>query len=216
MDQKDLTPEERLLRLIRKGKFKKEPKKEQKEAPGFKPAQDAKVSVSGTGLVFKIADSAVVEGGNLKLFKWLEYGLIAVFCLLTAYLIFDISKKGKLGFSTADLVAKEASDFNIPALELGPFSDYSKVFSKRNLFVWKPTPEVEGQVSAEDLSNALANLTLMGVVEGISQQAIIFDKSSQKTYFLEVGDTLGDFKVEFINSGKVTLNYKGEQVELFL
>lgn len=62
----------------------------------------------------------------------------------------------------------------------------------------------------------IKNLNLLGIVSGQKQQVIIEDKKLKKTYFLYQGDYIGEIKIEAIYSDKVVLEYKGEQVHLFI
>lgn len=68
---------------------------------------------------------------------------------------------------------------------------------------------VEGQEAIKDIS-------LLGVISGDNPQAIIEDKKSQKTYYVTNGQFIGEFQVKDIQEGKVSLNYKGQGLELYL
>jgi cell division protein FtsL len=70
---------------------------------------------------------------------------------------------------------------------------------------------VKEDVPKKDIAK---DLTLLGIIEGEVNQAIIEDKEAKKTFFLYKGDTLGEFKIYDIKEGSVTLDYKGEKIEL--
>jgi len=235
VDEKEhLSPEERLLRLIRRRK-PEEPKKEQgtpeakvepaKKAPEEsgqeaqpQATQEKNAPAAGRveGLAFKSPEFVVSDSLYNAKFKIAEYALGAVFCLLTAYLIFDISITGKNLLPDVEISAKKGFKFVIPELKLGPYSDYSRIFAKRNLFIWRKKEEATGPNVNEEIAKSLSTLSLMGVVDGATKQAIIFDKATQKSYFLNKGDEIGIFRLNTIEPGKVILEYKDQQVELFI
>ena len=67
------------------------------------------------------------------------------------------------------------------------------------------------KISREEV---LGNFTLLGIITGDNNQAIIEDKVLKKTFFLYKDDSLGDFKVYDIKDSAVILEYKGERIEL--
>lgn len=60
----------------------------------------------------------------------------------------------------------------------------------------------------------LQDLSLLGVITGDDNQAIIEDKKTKRTFFLYKGDSFREFKVDDIKEGSVTLDYQGERIEL--
>ena len=99
-----------------------------------------------------------------------------------------------------------------------PFSYYAGIIASRNLFKTGAT------ASSRDTGNSepgapvelLGNYSLSGVIGGENPQAIIEDKKSGRTYFLNRGQYLGDFKIEDILEGRVILEFKGQKLELAL
>jgi len=71
--------------------------------------------------------------------------------------------------------------------------------------------EKKPSASKEELSKGL---TLLGIVTGDEDQAVIEDKGADKSYFLYKGDSFKDFTVYDIEDSKVILDYKGEKIEL--
>jgi len=89
-------------------------------------------------------------------------------------------------------------------------------FSGRNLFQ-PPIIEEEKPQKPEKtvfLKDLAAPLSLMGVVDGETPQAIIQDQKTQKTYFLYEGDYLGDILIEKVDQGIVSLSFDGEEMDL--
>lgn len=80
---------------------------------------------------------------------------------------------------------------------------------------------VSGEVSRGSQTAVLdaglvKDMNLMGIVSGENPQAVIEDKKTQKTYYLNKGQALGEFKIEDIQEGRVILKYKEERFELYL
>lgn len=74
-----------------------------------------------------------------------------------------------------------------------------------------PVPEPSAPVEKIDPTE---NLNLLGIITGSSNQAIIEDKKLNKTFFLYEGDTVGEFKIFSISDTGVTLEHKGQRIEL--
>lgn len=58
------------------------------------------------------------------------------------------------------------------------------------------------------------DLNLLGIITGATDQAIIENSQTSKTFFLYKGDRFLGFTVYDIKESKVILDYKGEKVEL--
>ncbi len=73
-----------------------------------------------------------------------------------------------------------------------------------------------GPARVASLDQIMGNYTLGGILGGDQPQAIIEDKQQSKTYFLNVGDTLGEIKIIAITDEKVTVAVGDEQADLTL
>lgn len=228
MDNKNPTPEERLLRIIRKAKKIAQPlgsearKAQEKKAPlaQEKPPEPQLAAQAVEGPVeIDFLPPQLISSKDKKVnkLKLAEATLIVIFCLLTGYSLFDISNASSVKALDLRPAAKSTSvDYSEIEQAPGSLSGYSEVFNKKNLFIWRERSFVQDATASEDMAKALSSLSLMGVVEGATKQAIIFDRSTQKTFFLNPGDEVGPFVVDNIESGKVVLDFRGEKVELFL
>ncbi len=210
---KEVSPEERLLHLIRTGQDKKET--ESKSAPVTPEAALDKKTEEPQ------AESAVkkrtLPGINLSL----NFLLIVVAIFSLIYLgreIFKL-KDGKIALPSqpqikvVSLSPEEKKDEEGPAK---PYSYYSQEIGKKDLFKTSVLQGEEKQTitSSASLADLTANLILMGIVLDDRPQAIIQDKKTQKSYFLYKGDSIGEIKVEDILESKVILSYQGEKIEL--
>ena len=77
-------------------------------------------------------------------------------------------------------------------------------------------PEKEIAVKKISKEEILGNLSLLGIITGDNNQAVIEDKTLKKTFFLYKGDSIGELKVYEIKNSVVILDYKGEKIELII
>lgn len=75
-------------------------------------------------------------------------------------------------------------------------------------------PDKDISIKKISREEVLGNFTLLGIITGDNNQAIIEDKTLKKTFFLYKNDSFGDFKVYDIKDSAVILDYKGEKIEL--
>lgn len=132
---------------------------------------------------------------DLKVFTKVNFILTGLIAIISIFFLMDIFTPG---YKTPELSVElpEAKTF-LPA----PARD------------WGQDAVVE-QVPSVSKEEIVKDLTLMGIITGDSDQAIIEDKKAEKTHFLYKGDTFGEFKVHDIKGSSVILDYKGEKIEL--
>ncbi len=205
--ERDISPEERLLALI-KGKHKKPPDQVTNQSDSKGPRSET----PKRNLVF---EPAVLKSLN----KYLTAGFI----LLTSYFIFDIlfikphKKIQSLISQTSDsMVLRQAKKESVSEVKVKDYSYYSKEIANKKIF-GPPSKEERkpSQLSKaeEDISS---NLTLVGIIAGENPQAIIEDKKTQKTYYLNKKQSFNGFTIDDISDGKVVLEYEGKKIALFL
>ncbi|MCM8781664.1 MAG: hypothetical protein NC828_01200 [Candidatus Omnitrophica bacterium] len=100
-----------------------------------------------------------------------------------------------------------------------PFSYFAEQVGSKTIFAPAVTEEITPKISVEEgpkLEDVKAQLNLLGVISGDNPQAIIEDKKTQKTYFLNRGSMFDDVVVKDILENKVILIYKEEEFELVL
>ena len=102
------------------------------------------------------------------------------------------------------------------AAPIKPISHYLDAVEARDLFrEGGPVVEADAEPEASAASQIAADLTLVGIAWSSNPDAIVEDKSTQKTYFLKKGQIFGSrVKVEGIFKNKVVLSYQGEEFEL--
>jgi len=221
---KDISPEEKLLSIIRgkrhdapveKGVTKEEGKADKPENTQFGNILDNYVSRILKSGLFK---NNLFSPKVLRMFnKYMAIiVVIAIVYFISDMLLVRPSKKAKAvisGFSTAAMpvpIAKKPVQ-----METNTYSYYSNRISGKKIFGAGSYVPLEGPEGAEP-DQVIANLGLVGIIPGKSPQAIIEDKKSQKTYYLMKGQAINDVVVEDIGSGKVTIEYRGKRISLFL
>lgn len=207
---KNLSPEERLLHLIRRHD---KPEAENKPAP---PPQAAVLE----NPVRILPEEAKAKKRFRLSFNFGVFNFLLVLgaIILVGYLGLEIFKlkeeKITLSLPRPSSLEEDKKEEEPPEK---PYAYYSKEIGQKELFKTsilqgeeKPTAAA-GSSTLADLS---ANLTLLGIVLDDRAQAIIQDKKTQKSYFLYKGNSIGEIKVEDILESKVILSYQGEKIEL--
>ena len=240
---KEFSPEERLLRLI-KGKkdVPKKPDRQQEEKPVIKDEaitlkEESSISIKETN---KEPIKTITKGENKSIINSNIVLLIVVFVILLAMGIGIISlftkkedkdiKNLELFISSISETAKEASlidkklseklvvkDQVSKKEEAGSFDDYQKLLSDKSIFA--PAVSRKRQQSATEgpsLRDLVKELRLVGIMPGEDPQAIIEDKRTGETLFLKRDEMINDIKIEDIGTGRVTLGYNEDTTTLSL
>lgn len=126
--------------------------------------------------------------------------------------LFGEADMSTYAMSNDDLSAKEEK-----IAEARPFSHYEDIIKKRGLFKGITPPEKKNKKTlTQTASELLSGYSLKGILSEDTPQAIIEDKKTKQTYFLNQGDSLGKFLIEEIKEGKITLDLEGQKVEMSL
>ena len=70
------------------------------------------------------------------------------------------------------------------------------------------------KVVNQEVVNAAQNFKLVGISWSNDPDAMIEDTAAKKTFFVKIGQMVGEFKVQAISRDKVILNYGQEEIEL--
>lgn len=97
---------------------------------------------------------------------------------------------------------------DVPAL-----SHYQEAVRGRHLFR-APVEKAKKKVKTVTIRDLAKNLELIGVIELDRMEAIIKDKRSRQSYYVNEGSEIGELAVQSIKSNKVVLAYKDETLEL--
>lgn len=219
MNPKDeLTPEEKLLRLIRHSG--KKPPKEQlmsrnsdsRDTP-FKSASPLidfkKSKFKESRILFAQIKSVNFVLIN-RLILWVIFVALAFFVWELYFNQTDIHTPIDYSYRQKEVPPEQR--------EVKPLSYYIEEISKRDLFkAGLQKAESKHAVPASlTFKELIKDFSLLGIVSGDKPQVIIEDKKLNKTYFLYKGDFLGEIKIEEIHPERVILEFRGERVSLFL
>jgi type II secretory pathway component PulC len=205
--KENISPEEKLLKLIRKGK-KEEPSRI-KQTAQILPLAKRGIKFSFSSLFEKFAP-------RLNLSKV----IFAAFALSCLYLIISLIYP-LIGLKKINLPKISVEKISEPKTELKnetkPFEFYQKGIENRRIFGGGTAAGESGLPSAGNINVDLAkDINLVGIISGENPQAIIEDKKTQKTYYVNKGQTIGEILVEDIQEGKIIVNYRGQRFELYL
>lgn len=220
MNPKDnLSPEEKLLHLIRQPAQKNAPKA---DAHKDTSSPKKKTTIGGVSPTpserrDKKREKMVLSGVASINFVTINRCMLLFLFVVTSFFVAD------LYFNNPTAQPPIVSHFTAPEVSLEkkqaqPFSYYKDIIVQRALFKAHGGRRSTKQAmpAGPTFRDLIKNLNLLGIVSGEQQQAIIEDTKLKKTYFLYQGDYLGEIKIEEIYSDKVVLEYKGEQVHLFI
>jgi len=229
------TPEERLLKLIKR----KKPEPSQPRAESVQPKAEPgapNIKRERIEVAREIPDrktrmkaappKARGETGKKSFMELAPKALVLLLVLSIIYLIADIllvtpyyRNKIQAASSTPagveemreeEAVSGEAAD----TTPVKPYSYYSKDIGSRDIF----KPVVQSRKGAVDRGqqSIKEKFSLIGIIAGEELEAAIEDKGASKTYFVFKGDYIDDVLVEDILVNKVILDYRGEKFELML
>jgi hypothetical protein len=188
--------------------------------------------ISRTGQIFaarykslKKVSLPSISRYNPRIINYLLVTLSTIFLLYLMADLFVLSKRDQFLIDSVAVFEKGeensafvGEDEYTDEREMKPFSYYESVIRRRNIF--KPTPAMAKERKAPPkrpirLGELTENLSVSGIFLDKDPQAIIADRSGNKTWFVTEGQYINDILVKKIEKRKVTLAYKGEEMELF-
>lgn len=202
------TPEERLLKLIRKKDA--HPAKEAAGKQGSSKAAAGK----GRGVFLE----------SQKAFRFLNKFLVAACLGLLAYVGYELvfvkpqGATASRDFDTTaiDPVVKEAPFEQIAFAQTKPYTYYTAPIEERDIFEspFSTTKKIEEVKLTSSIPELTKNLRLVGIVLDSNSEAVIEDLESKQTFFLHQGDGIRGSIIDEIQESKVILRYQDQRVEL--
>lgn len=211
----NLSPEEKLLNLIKGGRFSKSPALPSREASRHK-----KIFPGTIGTKSDVQYSVKSLTGTHLTFAYIQKLMLVLAAISCIYLLSSFLYP-LLGLKEIQL--PETPDNNPPtafsdtALEkkTAPYEFYLQGLGNRQIFSANSAQEDTVTSSVAD-SDLIKNISLVGIISGDNPQAVIEDKNLNKTYYLNKGQFIGELQIEDIKEGRVILNFKGQRYELYL
>lgn len=207
MAKNDITPEERLLKIIENPNVKIRP------LPiGAKIKSLGRAPLKGLFAGFHI-DKNDLKKFNLKLAN----KVIVIICVLITFVwlynFINIGIKLEKRFKqiTIDMVQPGQEEAKLPKIDVSIDEAVTEI-KRRNIFTFLPSKE-EAQ-AAVNIGLTLGNLKLVGILWSDNPQAMIENLKEQKTYFVSKGDRIGDIEIRNILRDKVIVGKGTEEWEL--
>jgi hypothetical protein len=193
-----ISPEEKLLEIIRKGNQTSVNKKTSENKRFFLSASYFKKII-----------------GSISLKRWMPGIIVSLFVFSLALLVLSIffaflpfAKQLRsadvrgVGFEPAN------NEVQTPAIET-----YIDQIRKKDIF---NSASLMKDNKSDFGLDGLKNIVLLGIINEEPKQAIIKDKSAEQVYYLKEGEILGEFKVSQILDGKIVVEYREEKFEIYL
>jgi len=230
--EEGLTPEEKLLKLIREGgknnaqeKTAEQPARPQAEIPQPQTYTAQEKAATPTPV-------QTIKPPIKFTFEKINKALLAVFLIVFVYTVCDLgvfviphlmtmaSKRyADLDSKEKPLPVGEESIFQ-KAAQPQPLTYYMQDIEKKNVFksaIAEQTAAVnQTQEVKVKLDEMAKGLVLKGIVAGEAPEAVIEDTKSGKTYFLKQGEKIGDVSVEEITDTRVRIGFGEQSAELVL
>lgn len=232
----NITPEEKLLNLIKGSKGSEEKKKGEvpsdakeapkagetpkaKEAPKAEEAPKAKEEVEAKTKehVPAVIRKRKKELGNpfpiLNKFLFLIMSGVLVY-MVVGY-IFPYKSKTDISERIEGREALKSAKEDLVVLP--PLSNYTTAVRRRKMFkVYEPPkPKTVGPTKPKvTLQQLLGGYTFVGIIGGDPPQAVVEEKRSKQSYYLSAGQYLGEIKIDKVQKGKVTVSYGDETMDI--
>jgi type II secretory pathway component PulC len=208
MKNEDLSPEEKLLRLIR----------DKKKQPA--PAEKAKETPADRGSVKPSVNLPVDSLTTQKILPWLDAlkALQIIFLISCIFLVYAFVYPFLFfrNIKITPVTTEKKTDARVQnPTESKPFEYYLQAINDKKIFGNVNTAEIQNPTVAAN-PDILSQINLVGIISGANPQAVIEDKKNQKTFYVSKGQYIGQFRVSDIQEGKVILEYNGQQYEIYL
>lgn len=207
--QENLTPEEKLLHLIKEGAPSQKPKNE--EAPISEPislsSQPQRLVSPPKSSLVNLIKTLTKIGIYLNLFLLMILGYQFIF--------------GAPILPLPHHNDKDISSLPLPSMETNSdekFDQYIEIFSKKNIFksFGEAPPLMQSGEISRTIEDYLKNLFLSGIISGISPQAIVEDRSNGQFYYVSKGDFIGSLQVIEVGDNYILLKYGEDEGRLTL
>lgn len=213
MANNNISPEERLFKVIRETKKPASGSSPSLRAPKWR--SNLKNWIASRLAVFGARnDNKVIKLHDID-FKKVNRALwviLILLMLLTAYYAFKRPNLSKVTGAVFEGGYQERSSKPIDSFK--PLTFYAEQARKRDIF-HPVTSGIKG-IAGSGLQALTKDLGLAGIYQPIGKpsEAMIEDKAAKKTYFLKTGDEIKGMKVKAILKDRVILQYGEEEMEL--
>lgn len=214
MAQQNLTPEEKLLRII--------------ETPGGPPrglharpraSFDWKITLK----LLQVKYGAIIT--RFLTFKAANTALVGIAAVATLFLLVDFLV-GSPRAAALQRLESEAEGVSLAGLgsgDLNPVNIYLQDITERNIFALTPPPPPApapaaapaAPVSNPVVDNITTSVRVAGILWSANPQAILEDTKKNTTVLVSRGGTMMGARVKDILKDHVVLSYDGKDIEIY-
>ncbi len=144
-----------------------------------------------------------------SLVSYILYGLSALAIGYALFILIMLPFDFRAQLTPKDFSERES--FGIAKLK--PIEEIQKLFSSHALF---SKPRKEEAPKGPTLEQMLQPYSLAGIVQGESPEALIQNKTTGRTNFVQTGQSFDQFKVIQIKNHSIIVERDGQQKELFI
>lgn len=234
MDNRSMTPEEKLLRIIESGEKGELVRGIMKGAPFWSARAWIGLLIPNLKEVRRVWPR-IGSSPEFNL-EWINRILIIFLGFVVVGIIFNVNRTRVL---PQDLVGQPEVPELAPLVEgagrmgreaLRPLTEYLKVAGNRDLFRPAPLPKHQKPTVKKNpskpqeptppnplkiLQERVKSLKLVGISWGEQPKAMIEDQVKKETSFLKVGETINEVKVKVILRDRAILSYGDAEYDLF-
>lgn len=206
MDKDNITPEEKLLKII------ESPDTHKQRISPERNKRNKSAGIPGSWLNKFSINKEKLKRFNLKTANKISVGICVVWTVFSVSDFFklkiQLDNRYKKIIDGAAVSPVEPRRLFIPDVQLNSLQEQIR---KRNIFTFLPKPEV---TEAAAVNDEIANLKLVGVIWSDNPQAMIEDLAGKGTYLVNQGEKIGELKVKKIFKEKVILSKEDKEWQL--
>jgi hypothetical protein len=208
----NISPEEKLLRLIRNEPKRQLPPEKQSvlQTGRVTPVQEPVTQAKKAGIPAKLREKILLLNPP-KIVSICFFISLAYFIGSVIYPVLIPSRVNIPDIQQQN--TKQEPVINQSSIK--PLEFYRAGIANQEMFHSQPAQEAARSTAAVS-HDILNDINLIGVIAGDNPQAVIEDKKTGKTFYVSKGQLIGELQVEEILDGKIILNLNGQKFELYL
>ncbi|MFZ2356244.1 MAG: hypothetical protein WAW67_00220 [Candidatus Omnitrophota bacterium] len=214
MPQDNLTPEEKLLKII------ENPQTEKRKVGGGGRgiAKVGSLKAAAEAWLKKIRVNKIsIKNTNIKIVNKIALALCVI---LTVFFVFDFISFGNNSLKKISKITAEAAVPEVKAKKINfqkiNFAETINLSKKHNIFSFLPPVDNAEQAGNVPLGaqQVINNLKLVGIIWSDAPQAMVENTKEQKTYLLSAGDKIDTLNIKKILRDKIILGKDDKEWEL--
>lgn len=214
MPQDNLTPEEKLLKIIENPQ--REGRKLGGGSRGIATVGSLKAALEAWLKKIRV-NKLSFKNINLKIINKIALALCVI---LTIFFVFDFISFGNNSLKKISKITAEAAVPEVKAKKINfqkiNFAETINLAKKHNIFSFQPPVDNSEQAGSVPLEaqQVISNLKLVGIIWSDSPQAMVENTKEQKTYLLSAGDKIDMLNLKKVLRDKIILGKDDKEWEL--